>query len=56
MHRGVFQNNFNSGLSQKIHSGGKTRLAYEHDDLWGKVFSRLFQEVLRYPSTDPGCS
>ena len=56
MDRCVFPHNFNPGFSQKIHSGGKTRVADEDDDLWEKVFSRLFQEVLRYPSTDPGFS
>ena len=49
MHRGVFPHNFNSGFSQKIHSGGNSRVADEDDILRGKVFSRLFYEVLALP-------
>ena len=39
MHCGVSPHNFNSGFSQKIHSGGNSRVADEDDDLRGKLFS-----------------
>ena len=35
MHRSVFPDNFSSSFSQKVHSGGNSRMADDDDDLQG---------------------